>query len=538
MPDRPAPAPSARPPLPRAHRPGEALLVVAAATFMMVLDTTVVVVALPAIQQQFRPSFYRLELVLVVYVVAQGALLLLAGYLCDRFGRRLVFGLGVAGLGLTSLLCGLAPTIDALILARLAEGVASAFAFGAGLALLNAETPAPRRPAAFGLWAAVLGAGVAVGPIVGGVVVTLAGWPWIFFINVPIAGAVVGLTFTRVGESTGAPRAAWDLSGAALFIGAAATALVAAEQGPSQGWGSPWVVALLAGFVGCAVGFLWRERTAVAPMFDLTLFRRRGFLLGTLGTVVIALTYWSLFVYLPLYFQRYLGASPLDAGVALLPIALASVLTSLGAGRAAVRWGSARIFLVGMGLSAVGGSLLYGAAAGSGVWAYLPGLALVGAGAGLYQPEISRAALSAAPEGEAGVASAMNSTLRALSVAFGWAGGAVLFGAAVTNGFVARIAGGPIAATGLTSRLVAAIIPGEFAAGAALLPPALRGLYYPVARASFYDGLHAIFALGVVAALVGMILTWWIGLRGPRSDPRAQAGPAVADGRRAKAPPT
>src|SRR5579875_2877788 len=222
MPDRPAPVPSALPVPSRPPGSGEALLVVAAATFMMVLDTTVVVVALPAIQQQFRPSFYRLDLVLVVYVVAQGSLLLLAGYLCDRFGRRLVFGLGVAGLGLTSLVCGLAPTIDALILARLAEGVASAFAFGAGLALLNAETLPARRPAAFGLWAAVLGAGVAAGPIVGGVVVTIAAW-------------VVGLTFARVGESTGPPPPAWDPSGAALFVGAAATALVAAEQGPSQG---------------------------------------------------------------------------------------------------------------------------------------------------------------------------------------------------------------------------------------------------------------------------------------------------------------
>src|SRR5579875_4919 len=537
MPDRPAPVTSALLLPSRPPRPREALLVVAAATFMMVLDTTVVVVALPAIQQQFRPSFYRLDLVLVVYVVAQGALLLLAGYLCDRFGRRLVFGLGVAGLGLTSLVCGLAPTIDALILARLAEGVASAFAFGAGLALLNAETPQARRPAAFGLWAAVLGAGVAAGPIVGGVVVTLAGWPWIFFINVPIAVAVVTLTFTRGGESTGPPRPAWDLAGAALFVGAAATALVAAEQGPSQGWGSPWVVALLVGFVGCAAGFVFRERTAVAPMFDLTLFRRRGFQLGTLGTVVIALTYWSLFVYLPLYFQRYLGASPLDSGLALLPIALASVLTSILAGRTAVRWGSARIFLSGMALTAVGGSLLYAVAAGSGMWAYLPGLTLVGAGAGLYQPEISRAALAAAPEGEAGVASAMNSTFRALSVAFGWAGGAVLFGAAVTYGFMGRIAGGPIAATGLTSRLLAEIIPGAFGAGAALLPPALRALYYPIARASFYDGLKAIFALGVVAALIGMLLTWGIGHAGSLKSPEGPREPTGADGRPAD-PPT
>src|SRR5579875_2833203 len=142
MPDRPAPVTSALLLPSRPPRPREALLVVAAATFMMVLDTTVVVVALPAIQQQFRPSFYRLDLVLVVYVVAQGALLLLAGYLCDRFGRRLVFGLGAA-----SLVCGLAPTMDALILARLAEGVASAFAFGAGLALLNAETLTETPPA-------------------------------------------------------------------------------------------------------------------------------------------------------------------------------------------------------------------------------------------------------------------------------------------------------------------------------------------------------------------------------------------------------
>jgi EmrB/QacA subfamily drug resistance transporter len=498
--------------LPHSSRsPLYALATVSVATFMMVLDSTVVIVALPAIQEQFASSFYRLELVLVVYVVAQGSLVLLAGYLCDRYGRRRLFGLGVIGLGIASFACGLSPSIDALILARGLEGAASAFVFGAGLALLNAETPLAGRPRSFAIWGAALGAGVAAGPILGGIVVTLAGWPWVFFINVPIAAAVAAVTFLRVGESVGPKGGRWDLPGSVLFIGLAATAMVAAERGPNAGWGSPWVIALLVAAASCGIGFVVRERTAITPMFDLTLFRRRGFQWGTLGTVVIALSYWSIFAYFPPYFEKYLGYSPLEAGIALLPIAVTSVATSLMVGRWAGRWGSSRLFRVGWLIVVMGGLLVWVAPAGSSAWVLAPGLFLVGAGSGLYQSEISRAAIAAAPEGEAGVASAMNSTFRALSVSFAWAGAAVLFGATVTASFLARIGGGPIDATGLASRLIAKIIPGDFAQGAQLLPDPLRPTFEIMARASYYDGIHAIVILTIASALVGLLLSYAIG---------------------------
>ncbi len=298
------------------------LAVVSAGTAMLLLDVTVVNVALPSIEADLDTTFAELQWVIDAYALVLAATLLTAGVLADRHGRRLVFGYGLAAFTACSALCGLAFSGLALDVARGLQGAAAGAMFSASLALLAHEFRGAERAVALTVWGAITGGALALGPLVGGLVIDAANWRWVFLVNLPIGALLVWLTLTRLPESTDPTPRRLDLAGMATFGGAAALGTLALIRGNEAGWGSPEIVASLLGTAALLAAFVIHERRTVDPMLSPALFRTPAFT----GTAVVAfaqsVALYPLFLFLAVYFQNVLGTSPTGTGLRLLPLTL------------------------------------------------------------------------------------------------------------------------------------------------------------------------------------------------------------------------
>ncbi|MEA2265010.1 MAG: hypothetical protein QOE27_593, partial [Solirubrobacteraceae bacterium] len=283
------------------------LIAVCLGTFMLLIDVTIVNVALPDIQKALGSSFSDLQWVIDAYSLMLAALLLTTGSLADLFGRRRVFVIGLCIFTLSSLLSGVATTPLFLNLARGAQGIGGAAMFSTSLALLASSFRGRERGVAFGVWGAITGLAVAIGPVIGGALTTGLSWRWIFLVNVPIGVICVAVTLLRVEESRqpGAHRPDWI--GAITFSGALAALVYALIQGNSKGWGSTEIIACLTGSAVLLLVFLIAERTQRAPMFDLRLFRNPTFSGGSITAFALSAGMFALLLYLTLYLQDVLG---------------------------------------------------------------------------------------------------------------------------------------------------------------------------------------------------------------------------------------
>ncbi len=253
------------------------LLAVCLATFMLLLDITIVNVALPDISEELDASFGEVQWVIDAYALTLAALLLTAGSLADLLGRRLLFAVGLVAFTIASLLCAVAPSATALILARGAQGIGGAAMFATSLALLAQEFHGPERGTAFGLWGATTGAAVAIGPLVGGALTDALSWPSIFYLNIPIGIATLWITLRRLTESRDEQAGAIDWLGLTTFSAALFLLVYGLIQGNEQGWGSAVIAGSLAGSVALLALFVVVERSRSQPMFDLSLFGKPTF---------------------------------------------------------------------------------------------------------------------------------------------------------------------------------------------------------------------------------------------------------------------
>lgn len=253
------------------------------------LDATVVNVALPAIERDVGGSLTTQQWVVNAYALMLGALILVGGSLGDLLGERRVFAVGVGGFGVASLACAIAPTAGTLIAARALQGVAGALLTPAALAVIVATFAPDERGMAIGTWTAWSGIATVAGPLAGGVLVSVAGWRWIFLVNLPLVAVTLMLIsrFVVAGGQSGDRRL--DVPGAALAaLGLGGPVFALIEQ-PRLGWSSPGVLVPLLGGVLMLVAFVWRERAARDPMLPLALFRRHNFAVGNLVTLAM----WS-----------------------------------------------------------------------------------------------------------------------------------------------------------------------------------------------------------------------------------------------------
>lgn len=491
------------------------LAAVSVATFMLLLDVTVVNVALPAIRADLGASFTDLQWVVDAYALTLAALVLTAGSLADRLGRRRVFVAGLAVFTVASLLCALSPDPTFLILARGLQGIGAAAMFAVSLALIAHEFDAGRdRGTALGIYGATIGVAVAIGPLLGGALTDGLGWESIFLLNVPVGVAALAMTTLRLRESRDPQATRVDWAGTATFSAALFALVFALVRGNDEGWSSTLIVSLLSAAAALMVAFVTIERRVREPMLPLGLFRRPAFTGIQIAALTISGSIFSLFLYLSLYLQNYLGLSPLQTGLRYLPITLAVFFASPLAGLLVSRV-PARILLFG-GLSTVAGGLLLmgGIDAGDGWTTLLPGFLVAGVGVGLLNPVIADVAVSVVPRAQSGMASGINDTFRQVGVAIGLA----VWGAI----FVGRGADRVGELTGLTGHRARDLVE---AVSSGALPDTAGGRVAQAAHAGFLSGLNEVFVLGALVAFIGavlaLVLVRGVGVGAEAVEPRA-----------------
>ena len=487
------------------------LIAVSVATFMLLLDITVVNVALPSIRRELGASFTDLQWVVDAYTLTLAALVLTAGSLADRLGRRGLFGAGLAIFSVASLLCALAPDPTFLNLARAVQGVGGAVMFAVSLALIAQEFKAGReRGMAMGAYGATIGIAVAIGPLIGGALTDGLGWRSIFYLNVPIGLAAIAITYLRLRESRDPNATRVDWLGVASFSAALFCLVLALVRGNHEGWGSALIVSLFAGATVLLVAFIVIERRVAEPMLPLGLFGRRAFTGVQLAAFAISGSMFALFLYLTLYLQNYLGYSPLQAGLRYLPITLVPFLVAPLAVALMARV-QARV-LMAISLTGVGAGLLLmsGLSAGSGWTALLPGFIVAGVAIGLLNPVIADVAVSVVPKERSGMAAGINDTFRQVGVAVGVAAwGAIFLGRGAAK--ISELAAGTSAAAGNHPRqLLEAASDGRLRSALATVPHGARAFLTSATREGFLSGLNAILVIGAVLAFAGAIVALWL----------------------------
>lgn len=391
--------------------------------FLAFLDATIVNIAFPDISASFPDSSRAaLSWVLDGYFVVIAALLLPAGGLADRFGHKRVFGLGVAVFTLASVLCAAAPTLPALIAARVIQGVGAALIVPASLALVLDRFPVERRAAGVGLWGAAAAAAAAVGPTLGGALVELADWRLVFLVNLPLGVAVLLAAARRLTETAVRVSHLPDLPAAGMLALALGLVTLAIVEGNDWGWaGTPTLACAAAGALLLATVAV-RSRTHPRPLLDSELFAHASFRTGNLGTLLFSAAFFSLILGNVLFLTGVWGYTVLQAALASLPSPLLSTVFAGPAGALADRFGHRVVIVPGTVLFALGVMMLRGAGAAPdyvGVW--LPGACVVGIGVGLAFPTLGSASVRDVPVDRFATASAVNAAFRQVGAVLGTA---------------------------------------------------------------------------------------------------------------------
>ena len=483
--------------------------VVSVATFMLLLDITVVNTALPAIQRDLGGSFTDLQWVVDAYALSLAALVLTAGSLADRLGRRIVFATGVAIFSAASLMCGLAPDPTFLNIARAVQGIGGAIMFAVSLALVAQEFRAGReRGMAMGIYGATIGIAVAIGPLVGGLLTDGLGWESVFLLNVPIGVAAVAITFWKVAESRDPNATRVDWAGLTTFSTSLFLLVLALVRGNDEGWGSPLIVSLMAGAAVLLIAFVAIERRVAQPMLPLELFKRPAFTGVQLAAFAVSGSMFALFLYLTLYLQNFLGYSAVDAGLRYLPITVASFIVAPMAGMALARIQARYLMAGGLALTGVGLALMAGLHMDSGWTALLAGFVLSGVGVGLLNPVIADVALSVVPKERSGMAAGINDTFRQVGIAVGIAAwGAIFLG--VGSSKTQEIAGGAVSG-GQARGLVEAASSGQLGQALNGVPHGAQAAVRNAAEQGFLHGLNEILILGAALSFAGSLLALWL----------------------------
>ncbi len=487
------------------------LIAVSIAVFMLLLDITVVNVALPDIQRSLHSSFQDLQWVVNAYSLTLAAFLLTAGAVSDLIGRKRVFIAGLIVFTASSAVCGLSDSPLMLNLARALQGTGGAMMFATSLALIAGAFHGKERGLAFGVYGGVIGAAVAVGPVIGGVITSGIGWEWIFFVNVPIGVAAVFLTLSQVSESRDPNATGVDWIGLVTFSGSLFLLVFALIEGNEKGWGSTRIVAYLVASAVLFLVFLLAEHRQARPMLDLSLFRRPAFAGASIVALAVSASMFAMFLYLTLYIQDVLGYDPLQAGLRFLPITLLTFVVAPISGKLSVRV-PIRI-LLGVGLLLVSAGLVGMTAvdASSGWTVLIPGFVIAGIGVGLINPPLASTAVGVVHHSRSGMASGINSTFRQVGIATGIAGLGAVFQHSVSKG-----TGSTLGASGHAPEVNAAahghlatlLESGEVHQFARSLSPTLRTALVHSYRVGFTGAFTTILIIAAVIAFVGALFAF------------------------------
>lgn len=404
------------------------MIVLCLVQFMLVLDDTVVNVALPSIRDELGFSASGLPWVVNAYFLAFGGLLLLCGRMADLLGRRRVFLIGVALFGVASLACGLAQEPWQLVIGRFVQGAGSAMASPAAMSMITLLYPGPQeRAKALGIWGGIAALGATSGLVLSGALTDLVSWRGIFLINLPIVAVALALLPRLVPESRAPGRRVLDVPGAVLVTGAAVSLVYGLLRTGEAGWSDPIVIGAVVFSAALAVAFLVAESRAAAPLVPRSFLASRTRAVANGATLLFSMAMYAMSFLLMIQVQTALGYSPLLAGIAYLPygagILAGMWLSSRISLRIGTRWALLLAFLVNI----AGLLLLSGLAAGDSYAAHvLPGMLILSVGNGLCLPVMAVAAVDGTTEEDAGLGSALFTSVQQIGGAVGVAALAIM----------------------------------------------------------------------------------------------------------------
>ncbi len=461
-------SPTAPADLSRRRRVG-VLLICSMSLLIVGLDVTIVNVALPSIGRDFGASVSGLQWTVDAYTLVLASLLMLSGSTADRLGRKRTFVVGLLVFAAGSLLCSLAPNLPTLVVFRMVQAIGGSMLNPVAMSIITNTFTEPReRAQAVGVWAAVVGVSMALGPVVGGLLVTSVGWRSIFWINLPVGLAAVVLTLRFIPESRAPKARRVDAVGQGLVVVLLASLTYGIIEAPGRGWGSPVIVTAFALAAAALAAFVGWEGRRPEPLVDLRFFRSVPFS----GAAVIAVAAFATlggFLFLnTLYLQEARGFSPMRAGVYTLPMAVMTMVLPPISGRIVGRRGSRLPLLVAGGALALSCIMLSRVEATTSFAWLFASYVVFGIGFGFVNAPITNAAVSGMPRAQAGVASAIASTSRQVGSTLGVA----VVGALVTSSLAGRraIAAGTthagwwvLAACGLVVFVLGLVVTGGWA---------------------------------------------------------------------------
>jgi len=481
-----------------------ALVAVCTGTFMLLLDVTIVIVALPSIQTELHASFNDVEWVVDAYALTLASLLLTTGVLADRYGRKLLFTIGLVIFTLGSLTCGLAQSPLMLIVSRSAQGIGGAIMFATSLALLAQAFRGRDRGIAFGIWGAITGIAVSTGPVLGGAITTGISWRGIFLVNVPIGIAAIGVTVLKLEESREEHPGRPDWLGFALLTGGLVSLIYGLTRASETSWSNSAVIIGLALGGVLLFGFLLNEAFGAHPLFDLSLFRVPTFVGGLSAAFTMNGSLFAVLLFLVLYLQDILGFSALHTGLCLLTSTGGMFFAAAASGRLSehvpVRYLIAPgLFLVGVGLV-----LMTGLNGSSGWTHLLPGLIISGIGSGLVNPPLASTAVGVVPYQRAGMASGVNSTFRQIGFATSIAALGTVFATILRDHLQSKLASSP-ALKDHAASIASLVRQGDVGQAVHSVPPAARSQLAYAIRSSFASGVDDLFLVTGIIAFVGAV---------------------------------
>src|SRR5246500_1017839 len=401
------------------------------------IDSTIVNVAAPKFQSTFQASVVDVQWVIESYGIFLAALILAGGALGDWLGRRLVFLIGVGVFAAASAGCGLAPSINVLIAARSVQGIGAALLVPGSLAIISASFNEKTRGRAIGTWSGFTAITTALGPVLGGWLIEHASWRWAFFLNVPLAAAVIVLSLWRVPESRNPQMKRLDWVGALLATASLGGLVTGLLESSKAGWGSAIVVASLAGDAAFLAVFLWVESRAASPMVSLELFQSRSFLAANTLTLLLYAAVGVFFFLFPLALMQVYGYSATAAGAASLPVIVLMFLLSRWSGGLVGRYGGRIPLIVGP-LVAAGGFAFFALELTSdgGYWhTFFPAALVLGIGMAVTVAPLTTVVMSSVDKDHSGAASGINNAVARLAGVLAIA----VFGIVMVKIFVAHL---------------------------------------------------------------------------------------------------
>jgi EmrB/QacA subfamily drug resistance transporter len=403
------------------------LALTSVALFMVSLDNLVVSTALPVIRRDLHATISQLEWTVNAYTLTFAVLLLTGAALGDRFGRRRLFAFGILLFTAASAGAALATTANQLDIARAVQGVGGAIVAPLTLTILSAGVPAARRGLALGLWGGIGGLAIAIGPLVGGAVISGVSWHWIFWLNVPIGLVLAPLAYARLEETHGSDSSL-DLPGLALASSGLLGVVWALVRGNEQGWTSLGIVAPLVAGAVLVAAFVWWESRTASPMLPLGFFRDRTFTLANVASLFMFFGMFGSIFFLAQFFQTVQGYSPLQSGLRILPWTAMPIFVAPIAGALSDRIGGQRFMAVGLALQAAGLAWIAAISTPTTPYTHIIGaFVLSGVGMGLFFAPVANVVLSSVRPDQEGKASGANNAIRELGGVFGVAVLATIF---------------------------------------------------------------------------------------------------------------